>query len=304
MEILSVSGDPKLAEVYVARFRNKENYLIEFVDSVDPRFSRQEKCCINVSTQFGCPVKCIMCDAGWDYKDNLTADEMLSQIDFVMKKRFPDEKYTCAKLKIHFARMGEPSLNNNVLNVLEKLPILYPASGLMPCIATVAPKSSADFFEKLLEIKNKYYSTGNFQLQFSINSTDETIRDKMIPIKKWGFAEIAKFGERFYSQGRKVSLNFALGLNIPVEEDIINKHFNPAKFAVKLTPINPTSVAQNNNLESLISFASPDKANHIAERLKKFGFDTIVSIGAEKENEIGSNCGQAVLRTVAQGFNS
>ena len=49
--------------------------------------------------------------------------------------------------------MGEPTLNPAVLDVLDELPGLYDAPGLMPSISTVAPKGCDDFQERLMQIK-------------------------------------------------------------------------------------------------------------------------------------------------------
>ena len=71
--------------------------------------------------------------------------EILSQIDFLVRQRFPDGAIPCKQFKIQFARMGEPALNPAVLEVLERLPDLYQAPGLIPSISTVAPASCGRF---------------------------------------------------------------------------------------------------------------------------------------------------------------
>ncbi len=294
MKIVKTIGDSSLAEVYIAQFRDSDKYQVEFVDSIDPRYPRSAKSCINISTQFGCPVKCIMCDAGWEYRGNLSVDEMLSQINYVINKRKDDGILSCPKLKIHFARMGEPALNEHVLTVLNKLPVLYNAPGLIPCIATVAPKNNGAWFERLLKVKEEKYTKGNFQLQFSINSTDEIVRDRIIPYPKWSLKEIADYGEKFYVMGRKVVLNFALAKGIPVDATIIRELFSPSKFAVKITPVNPTKTSLKNDLQTVVAFDMQDAANDLAAGFQGVGFDTIISIGDDRENQIGSNCGQAV----------
>ncbi|MEM4293119.1 MAG: radical SAM protein, partial [Thermoplasmata archaeon] len=147
---------------------------------------------------------------------------------------------------------------------------------------------------KIAEIKDSYYRNGRFQLQFSINSTDERVRDYLMPIKKMKLEELAEFGERFWdSKDRKINLNFALAKNVPAEPDVIEKLFNPEKFLIKLTPVNPTKTAENNGIVSMIPFEGEVELE-IAEKLRNAGFDVIVSIGAKEEIEIGSNCGQYV----------
>lgn len=295
MKVLASTGREDVAMVYVIDMG--ENKLIECVESVQPPIPREEKWVLLVSTMFGCPIGCSMCDAGGHYQGKPTKEQILSQIDFLVKKHYPDGNIPAKQFKIQFARMGEPSLNSNVLGVLEDLPERYVAPGLMPSISTVAPKGSDDFMERLLEIKFKKYSGGHFQFQFSIHSTDETRRNQIIPVKKWSFAKMETFGERFFASGdRKITLNFALAKDIPVDADVLLNHFDPEKFLIKITPLNPTYRAMENNLSSYIDPQVENNGYEIVESLRKAGYQVIVSIGEVEENLIGSNCGQYIKR--------
>lgn len=297
IEVLEEFGREDLAKVYVASMRGSKEYLVEFVESVQPPVPRNEKWVLIVSTLFGCPVGCKMCDAGGEYKGMLTSDEILAEIDYMVRKRFPDGKIPIPKFKIQFARMGDPVLNNNVLDVLIQLPKLYNAPGLLPSISTVGPKNSDRFFKKLLEIKNQFYNNGKFQLQFSIHTTDIEKRDKLIPIQKMNFKEIADYGKRFHENDeKKVTLNFAISKGYDVNVETIRKYFDPDNFIIKLTPINPTEKAISNKLISEIDAYSPSSANQIINDFHSCGFDVILSIGEIEENKIGSNCGQFITR--------
>ena len=193
--------------------------------------------------------------------------------------------------------MGEPALNPAVLTVLEQLPERYRAPGLMPSISTIAPHGAQKFFERLIEIKREKYANGNFQFQFSLHTTDPVLRDKIIPVKKWSFREMADYGERFFSAGdRKITLNFALAQNLTVDPTILLQYFTPEKYLIKITPVNPTYKASANRLASYID---PHKgaANYpVIEALREAGYEVIVSIGEAEENFIGSNCGQFLQR--------
>ncbi len=297
MKILDVYGKEDLAKVYVASMRNDDNHLVEFVESTQPPIPRDEKWVLIVSSLFGCPVNCLMCDAGGKFSGKLETDEILKQIDYLVRRRYPDGKITVPKFKIQFARMGEPSMNKNVLEALSRLPKIYDAPGLLPSLSTVAPKSSKDFFEKLIDIKDKYYPKGRFQLQFSIHSTDSEKRNELIPIKKWSFDEIAEYGSRFHKKGdKKVTLNFAVAKGYEVNPEIVRQHFDPDMFLIKLTPLNPTIRVEESNLESAIDPYNSESAAHIIKDFKAQGFDVILSIGEVEENKIGSNCGQFVTQ--------
>ncbi|MEE9455853.1 MAG: radical SAM protein [bacterium] len=291
MRIVASCGRPDLAMAYVAEF--EPGKLVEFVEAVQPPLPREEKWVVLVSTLFGCPVGCLMCDAGNRYRGKLSAAEVLAQVDFLVRKHFPGGDVPVKKFKIQFARVGEPALNAAVLDVLEELPRRYRAPGLLPALSSVAPAGADRFWEGLLAVKRGHYRDGNFQLQFSIHTTDEELRDRLVPIKKWSLADVAAYGEEFYEPGdRKVTLNFALAEGSPLEPAVLVRIFDPGKFLVKITPLNPTYRAQRHGLRSYLSSSPSEGEAAVVRGLRAKGFDVIVSIGEAEENHIGSNCGQ------------
>jgi len=291
MRVVASTGKEDIAVVYILELEGGR--LVECVESLQPPLPLEKKWVLLVSTLSGCPIGCRMCDAGSFYQGKLSKEEILSQIDFLICKRYPDRIVNSQQLKIQFARMGEPSLNPSVLAVLDELPDRYTAQGMMPSISTVAPASSRAFFERVLEIKQKHYSGGRFQFQFSIHTTDPIMRDRIIPVKKWSLAEMAEYGNRFFMRGdRKITLNFAPDHGMAVEPDALLKHFSPEKFLIKITPLNPTYRALENRLVSFIDPAQPHSGHEVVDALRAKGYETIVSIGEVEENFIGSNCGQ------------
>lgn len=295
MRILGEFGKEDLAKVYVASMREGNGYLVEFVESLQPPVPREEKWVLIISSSFGCPVNCKMCDAGGHYLGKLTKDEILQQIDHMVRRRFPDGRVPMPKFKVQFARMGEPSLNPNVPDALRALADMYDAPGLMPCISTLAPVGRGSFFDELIDIKDIHYSRGGFQLQFSVHTTDGRKRDELMPIKKWGLPQISEYGERYFHKGdRKLTLNFAMTQGYPVDPEVIAEHFDPAKFFIKITPLNPTSKVKRKKLRSAVDPHDKDTSRQITDRFRDLGFDVLLSIGELEENKIGSNCGQFV----------
>ena len=299
LEIVDKTGDPNLATVYIAR--TAAGKYIEFVESIQPPLSRKDKWVLMVSILYGCPVGCMMCDAGGNYQGKLSKEEILAQIDFLIISRFPNRVVDCDKFKIQFARMGEPALNKAVLDVLNELPDHYRYKQLIPSISTVAPCGCDSFFEELLNLKNNLYADGNFQMQFSIHTTDQKMREKIIPIKKWNFSQIASYGEKFYANGdRKITLNFAYAKNTQLCPDELKKYFDPDIFIIKLTPVNPTINATTNRVESYFTTgAEGEDGAKLVQQLKQASYEVILSIGALAENEIGSNCGQYLRKFFA-----
>ncbi|MFA6571165.1 MAG: radical SAM protein [Bacteroidota bacterium] len=289
LKLIAKSENKDIATVYVAEINNKK---LEFVESVQPPFPIGKKWVLIVSTLCGCPVNCMICDAGGNYNGKLSKEEILMQIDFMVKNRWNSKVIPTEKFKIQFARVGEPAFNLEVLKVLEELPDLYKTPCLLPSISTIAPEGTDDFFEGLLEVKNRLYKE-NFQMQFSIHNTDTAIRNRLIPTKKWSFDKINSYSEKFFNLGdRKICLNFAISNTESIDTNVLSAHFNPEIFAVKITGINPTFKSQLNNLYKEMDINSIKDV--LIPQIKTFGFDVILSLGELEENSIGSNCGQYI----------
>ena len=282
-----------VATVLVLRLRGPGGPLVECVDGLDPPLPRSAKWIANVSTQAGCPVGCPYCDAGGGYEGDLTADEILAQVQAVLA-RHPGRAAGCAKLKVHLSRMGEPALNDAVLEALERLPAGVCSPGLWACLATVAPRGREEWFARLHDVKERRYR-GRFQLQFSLNSTDGAARRRLVPFPHWDLAAIARYGAAFHGPGdRKVVLNFALAEGVPFDAGVLVERFDPDRFAVKLTPINPTVHGAAAGLRTLLRSERARALDAAIAALGEAGFDVIVSVGDPREDEVGSNCGQAV----------
>lgn len=293
MQVLRVYGDPQVAEVAVSRFRSDDRFEVETVDGLAPPLEREQKWIINVSTQFGCPVGCPFCDAALDYFGNPTVDELLAQVGWALD-RHPHSAAVCRKLKVHFARMGEPSLNDAVLDAIERLPELITTDGLWACVASIAPRGREGWFDRLLDVKQRLFH-GHFQLQFSVQSTDEDDRRRLIPMPHWQLEQLATFGERFHENGdRKVVLNFALARDVSFDAQVIERLYDPRRFAVKLTPVNPTAAGKENGFSTVLRSEQSSQLDAARERLLAGGYDVVISVGDEREDSIGSNCGQAV----------
>ncbi len=294
MKVVASAGHQEIAMVYVVEYPGG---LVECVEAVQPPRSREDKWVLMISTLFGCPISCQMCDAGGHFRGKLTEEEMFSQIEFLIDQRYPDRKVPSRQFKIQFARMGEPALNPAVLDLLETLPEKVDAPGLLPSFSTIAPHGTDDFFDRLIDIKNNVYPQGRFQFQFSLHTTDPVRRDELIPVRKWDFQKMADFGRRYYRLGdRKITLNFALAEDSPVDPQVLLNYFDPEQFLIKVTPLNPTYQAVATGLKS---YLEPNKGlEHYPalQAIEEAGYRLIISVGEQEENRIGSNCGQYVQK--------
>ena len=289
--------------VYLAELRPSR--FVEFVESVQPPLGREKKWVLIISTLFGCPVDCEICDAGGRYQGKLTSEEMIAQIDYLIRNRFPEGRVSSEKFKIQFSRMGEPAFNGHVLDVLAQLPGKYLAPGLIPSISTIAPRGCDHFFDQLIDIKNQRYPDGRFQLQFSIHTTDAGLRDRIMPVDKWSLDRISRYGEEFFQFGdRKITLNFALADHLTVSASAIESRFDPNRFLIKITPVNPTLKVRERGIRNLIDHESRADSLEWVRQLRRSGYQVIVSIGEPEENRIGSNCGQYIRRFLSERVRS
>jgi 23S rRNA (adenine2503-C2)-methyltransferase len=291
MRLVSSSGNPDLAMVHVAE--DEKGRRFEFVDSIQPPRTRREKWVVIVSTMFGCPVGCQICDAGGDFQGKLDSEGMIWQVRRAVAERFGNGAPATDMLKVQFARMGDPALNPAVLEALVGLQREFAKTNVVASVSTVGPRTSNGFLKDLRRVKDEHYSGGRFQLQFSIHSTDPDMRARLCPVKTLSFDEMAEVGRSFRGPGDKqVTLNFCLIEGVPIDPVVIRRHFDPEHFLIKLTPLNPTERAETAGLVSLIRKGQEAPAKAYIDAFRDQGFDVLLSIGEYEENQIGSNCGQ------------
>ncbi|UCC93074.1 MAG: radical SAM protein [Thermoplasmata archaeon] len=300
MRLVASSGNPDLATVHVAE--DDAGRRLEFVDSIQPPRSREEKWVVIVSTMYGCPVGCQICDAGGGYQGKVDTEDMLWQVRKAVSERFgAGNPPKTDMLKVQFARMGDPALNDQVLEALARLREEYPDTRVVASVSTVGPTASRAFLERLRRVKDEHYPGGDFQLQFSIHSTDLEVRSRLCPIRTLSFDEMAEIGRSFRDEGdKRVTLNFCLIDGIPIDPSVVRHHFDPEHFLIKLTPLNPTTRAERAGLVSLIDKGREEAAKGFIEAFTAQGFDVLLSIGEYEENQIGSNCGQYLGRLQAR----
>jgi len=295
MKVIQRTAPSPVATVFIGK--TETGALVEFVESVEPPYPVEKKWVTIVSTLYGCPVQCSMCDAGLRYRGKLTLNDILAQLDYLINNRFPGGVVRSEKWKVQFARMGDPAFNGHVIAAMRILPERYRAQGLFPSISTIAPCGCDRFFSELVEVKRECYPE-RFQFQFSIHSSDERVRRQLIPVDTWDFRRMAAYGEAIHAGvGRFPSLNFALMKDVPVDPAELRRHFSPELFVLKVTPLNPTSQALQNGLVSL--YDDPEGWRRTVGSLRDAGYTVIESVGELVENAIGSNCGQYIQAVTA-----
>lgn len=264
-----------------------------------------EKWVVTISTQYGCSMGCLFCDVPKvGHGCNCTYGDLKMQIEECLKLH--PEVGSTKRLNIHYARMGEPTFNNDVLKISYDLRnIIRPYIGrslVHPVVSTMLPKNNKFLMPFLSEwvsdIKNRHFR-GDAGLQFSINSTSDEQREKMFSGNSLSLKEISNIGHSLeYPVGRKFALNFAIDDNYEVNAERLADLFNPNKFMVKLTPIHATRSCKENGIQTLGGYSVYDCYRGIEERLKHAGFDTLVFVPSLEEDESGITCGNAILSSM------
>lgn len=260
-----------------------------------------EKWVITISTQYGCSMNCKFCDvpkvgAG----RNAALSDIVGQVLTAIKYH-PEVKHT-KRLNIHYARMGEPTWNPNVLEAAKRMrEFIAPLLGdslVHQVVSTMLPKHNKNLYTFLSDwvyIKNEVYN-GDAGLQFSINSTDDRQRDYLFSGNSLSLDEIAEIGRELpMPKGRKYALNFALADDSIIDGKRLRELFDPEKFMCKITPLHRTASCEQNGIATTDGYElfTPYKA--VEEDLKANGFDVIVFVPSYDEDNGLITCGNAIL---------
>ena len=264
-----------------------------------------EKMVVTISTQKGCPMKCQFCDVHkYGFHGNASIMDLVYEVGTAI------EVAQCKKTKrfnLHFARMGEPTFNENVLwftsDFLRPLVAGYmEADTIHPVVSTMLPKSNTklvEFLHKWCRLKNVNYK-GEAGLQFSINSTDEVQRQTQFQGRSLSLEEISKIARGLPRPvGRKYTLNFAVTEDTILDPQELSRLFEKDKWIVKITPIHKTESAIDNGFE-ITGYADYDVYRKFEEPLVAEGWDVIVFIPSEEEDSDRITCGNALIALEAQ----
>lgn len=196
---------------------------------------RSERWMIGVSVMSGCPVGCKFCATGqmkgWR---NLTVKEIVDQVQFVINKNHLSTPTKAKEFKINYTRMGEPFLNlDNVKEAIRIISAFYP---------------NAHHYISTIGIKGSDFSwiKDGITLQISLHSLNEVHRNWLIPFKnKMTIPELGMIATR---SNLKTTLNLTLVDESDFDIEKLKEHFPSKYFFIKLSPINPNSVSERNNL--------------------------------------------------------
>lgn len=260
-----------------------------------------DKWVATISTQKGCPMSCKFCDCPkFGFYGNATVDDLIYEVETILNGETVDHT---ERFNVHFARMGEPTFNFNVLEFASKMlrPLVdshISAKTIHPVVSTMLPKSNKRLEEFLLQwcdIKNKVYN-GEAGLQFSINTTDDAQRSDQFNGMSLSLAEISALAEKLpMPKGRKYTLNFAVTANTILDAKRLSELFDKNKFIVKITPIHETNSAVTNGFDVTTSYTDYDVYRKFEQPLVAEGWDVIVFVPSKEEDSDRITCGNALI---------
>ena len=297
-----------LEYLYVGDYGKENNIKADFlgytkrIDKVENKpVDITDKLVVTVSSQKGCHMNCNFCDCPkLGFHGNASTIELVSEITTGIA--LSGIKHG-ERLNVHYARMGEPTFNPNVIKsakiifqIIKDSTANISFNTYHPVVSTMMPKSNKNlekFLHDWVDTGFIYGGEDGFGLQFSINTLDEEERNKMFRNKSLSLQEISDIIKSFpMPKKRKYTLNFAVTSKCNLDVDLMNKYFNKDKCIVKITPIHETVEAVNEGYEIVKDF---DVYEKFEQPLVKDGWDVIVFVPSKEEDADRITCGNSLI---------
>jgi len=256
----------------------------------------EDKWVITISTQYGCSMGCKFCDVPKVGPGiNATEKDLVRQV--LTGITLHPEVESTKRLNIHFARMGEPTWNPNVLEATKWFKThLDSEFHIHPVVSTMMPRKNEwlkTFIHTWMRMKNRLLK-GEAGLQLSINSTNEKERAEMFNGNAHTLKDISRIMEGIIPNGRKITLNFAVA-QYEIDPAVLLEYFDPSDYIIKLTPMHKTKTALANNIKTDGNYTTMYPYADYEKALKGAGYDVLVFIASDYEDLGRITCGNAIL---------
>lgn len=293
----------KLEYLYVGDYGKENNIKADFlgytkrIEKVEHKeVDLADKLVVTISSQKGCPMKCNFCDCPkFGFHGNASLSELMAEITTAVALSGIERG---KRLNIHFARMGEPTFNEDVIKAACKASVVFEDmfDEYHPVVSTMCPKGNknlATFLHKWVESGFIFGGQDGFGLQFSINTLNEDARNKAFNNRSLSLEEIGNLIKELPTpKRRKYTLNFAVTSESNLDPVLMNKYFDKDKCIVKITPIHETHEAINNGYEIVKSF---DVYEKFEKPLVSAGWQVIVFVPSEEEDSDRITCGNSLI---------
>lgn len=247
-------------------------------------YDRTVICC---SVMSGCPVGCKFCGTGAKFVRNLTADEIVTQIELVLKDKnlIEDINEKCKKLQFMFMSMGEPMLNWD--EVEKAIRILNKKFNNAQLLLSTIGCDNDEVFNKIIKLSKEIDKVG---LQFSIHKSNDDDRNKLIPFyKKMNLEKIRDAGIIWWKEtGRHPFLNYCVDGTNNTEQDFKNLTllFSPVVFNFTFSVV----CSSDENMKET-SFRNLEVIKNFQNRFLEHGYN-VRTFDPAGQDDIGGGCGQ------------
>ena len=247
-------------------------------------YDRTVICC---SVMSGCPVGCKFCGTGAKFVRNLTADEIVTQIELVLKDKnlIEDINEKCKKLQFMFMSMGEPMLNWD--EVEKAIRILNKKFNNAQLLLSTIGCDNDEVFNKIIKLSKGIDKVG---LQFSIHKSNDDDRNKLIPFyKKMNLEKIRDAGIIWWKDtGRHPFLNYCVDGTNNTEQDFKNLTllFSPVVFNFTFSVV----CSPDENMKET-SFRNLEVIKNFQNRFLEHGYN-VRTFDPAGQDDIGGGCGQ------------
>lgn len=258
---------------------------------------------MTICTMVGCCCHCNFCASKNTFKRLLTADEIVGQVDLMIKEGVKHGRLgdlsKAKELRVLYTRMGEPMLNAE--NVIESIKILikrYP--NIIIGMSTSGYRVGLDKFLQNPEIIK------NIDMQFSLHSTNDQERDELFGTKtgvqNLNISQIAEYVKKWKKYTNKqVSLNMILFDNYEYDIKKIYELFGNKDIWLRLSPWNVVDSEKENfkgilNVEDCISKKpiTSQRLKDIISEIEKYGISYAYAPAIDQEIKYNVACGQAL----------
>ncbi|MBX3461676.1 MAG: 23S rRNA (adenine(2503)-C(2))-methyltransferase RlmN [Planctomycetes bacterium] len=193
-----------------------------------------ERTTLCISTQVGCPVRCVFCASGMDgVRRNLTTGEIVEQVLVARRRLPPGRRLT----NLVVMGMGEPMLN---------------LDALLPALQRIHDPAGIDMGARRITVSTSGYprqmerfaaADPAYNLAVSLHAADDVLRRRLVPTAGHSVAEIVAAAHRYFGRkGREVTYEVVLleGMNDRPEDAVaLVETLGGLPCTVNLIPWNP-----------------------------------------------------------------
>jgi len=245
-----------------------------------------ERTTLCVSSQVGCPVRCVFCASGMaGVKRNLASAEIVEQV-LIAKSRLTEGRRLT---NLVVMGMGEPMLN---------------LDALLPALQRIHDPDGLDMGARRITVSTSGYprqmerfaaADPSYNLAVSLHAADDTLRKQLVPTATHPVREIVTAAHRYFGQkGREVTYEVVLLENKndrPVDAVAMVDLLGALPCTVNLIPWNPV---QELAAASGLRRPATHRVDAFADALRRGGLK--VTVRRQRGADRSAACGQLRLR--------